>query len=103
MAKNNQTTGFDNWCRNKAGESVTSNFCWTIEKFLDRKHNEKISSHKFVINGPDDENTSWYMYIIPKPSEDPNAVAIYLGSCGKNEIKATFEISILEECRLQGG
>ena len=59
----NQTIEFDNWCRNKAGESVKSNHCWTIEKFLDRKQNKRIVSHKFEISGPDDKNTSWSLYL----------------------------------------
>ena len=99
MAENNQTTEFDNWCRNKAGESVTSNYCWTIEKFLERKQNEKIESHTFKINGPDDENTSWYMYAIPKPSENPNAVSLFLTNLGKNEVKVSYEISILDKTK----
>ena len=88
---------FDNWCRNKAGESVKSNYCWTIEKFLDRKQNKKIDSHKFQISGPDDENTSWSLYTIPKPSEDPNAVSLFLSNNGKNEVKASFELTILDK------
>ena len=99
MTKNNQTMEFDNWCRNKAGQSVTSNFCWTIEKFLERKQNERINSHKFEINGPDDENTSWYMYAIPKPSEDPNSVSLYLANYGENEVKVSYEISILDKTK----
>ena len=93
----NQTMEFDNWCKNKAGESVTSNYCWTIEKFLDRKQNEKIESHKFEISGPDDENTFWSLYSIPKPSEEPNAVSLFLTNAGKNEVKASFELSIIDK------
>ena len=93
----NQTMEFDNWCKNKAGESVKSNYCWTIEKLLDRKHAKKIESHKFEISGPDDENTSWNLYTTPQPSDDPHAVNLFLVNRGRNDVKASFEFSILDK------
>ena len=101
MAEDKNPVVIDSWSRTKAAESATGTFCWTIEKFMDRKESNKESfkSELFFIAGPEDKLTKWRIDVYPRGNkpEFMDSVSIFLYSENDFEVTPSYKVSLLDK------
>ena len=92
----------------KARTTVTCNFSWTIENFLDRdeKYKEYLESKKFSISGPDNKLTWWRLNVYPNGTNSGNInsegyISLFLRSENKFNVRAHYELSLLDSSNLK--
>ena len=90
----------DSWCRTRDGAEVKYKFVWTIERFSQRpeKNTEYLDSDIFTIQGPGNMKTQWKIQLYPKGDrqEASDYLALYLHNETETEVKAGFELSLLD-------
>ena len=90
----------DSWCRTRDGAEVKYKFVWTIERFSQRpeENKESLLSDIFTIQGPGNMKTRWKLQLYPKGdrAEASDHLSLYLNNETEAEVKAGFELSILD-------
>ena len=99
----------DHWCRTTFGDSVKTNFTWTIENFKNRPENyeEYIKSSSISVTDSDNRVTKWFIFVFPKGGggkevfgEDKvdykDCVSVYLASGNDFPVMASLGCCVLD-------
>ena len=98
----------DHWCRTTFGDSVKSNFTWTIENFRNRpeKYQESITSSSFSVTDSDNRVTKWCIYVFPKGRQEvrgedkidyKGCVSVYLLNGNDFPVTASLGCCVLDK------
>ena len=101
MAEDKNPVVIDSWSRTKAAESAKGTFCWTIEKFMDRKESNKelLKSPKFFFAAPEKKLSKWRIAVYPRGvnPESMDSVSIFLQSDTDFDVTPTYKVSLLDK------